>query len=101
MSTRSPKSRTLRSAVVGVPLAAAVVAAAFAGTTGTASAANPKPAANWTSAGHDSHNTRNAASEKILNAKNVKNLKARWTFTAGGDISATPTVVDGVAYVPD
>ncbi|MGX4694696.1 outer membrane protein assembly factor BamB family protein [Streptomyces sp. JNUCC 63] len=101
MSRRSPKSRTLRSAVVGVPLAAAVVAAAFAGTAGTASAADPKSAANWTSAGHDSHNTRNAASEHIVNAKNVKNLKARWTFTAGGDISATPTVVDGVAYVPD
>ncbi|MEU9478767.1 PQQ-binding-like beta-propeller repeat protein [Streptomyces sp. NPDC048191] len=55
----------------------------------------------WTSAGQNIHDTRNAAGEHILNTRNVKNLKPRWIYTAAGSVSATPTVAHGVVYVPD
>ncbi|GAB1340793.1 PQQ-binding-like beta-propeller repeat protein [Streptomyces sp. E-15] len=93
------KSRKLRVAAVGTTLAAVLGTLAYTG------AAQAEPShdstADWTSAGQNTDNTRNAASERILNAHNVKNLKPRWTYTAAGSVSATPTVVDGVAYVPD
>ena len=28
-------------------------------------------------------------------------MTTKWTFTTGGDVSATPTVEDGALYVPD
>ena len=55
----------------------------------------------WASAGQNNHNTRYAATEHTINADNVGNLKPKWTFTTAGDVSATATVVNGVAYVPD
>jgi polyvinyl alcohol dehydrogenase (cytochrome) len=55
----------------------------------------------WASAGQNNHNTRHAATEHTINADNVGSLKPKWTFTTGGDVSATATVVNGVAYVPD
>ncbi|MFD0029717.1 PQQ-binding-like beta-propeller repeat protein [Streptomyces sp. NPDC127172] len=79
-------------------LAAVANTSAYAG---MAEATAPVPLTDWTSAGQNAHNTRDAAAEHILNSKNVRNLKPRWTYTAAGNISATPTVVRGVAYVPD
>ena len=55
----------------------------------------------WASAGQNNHNTRYAATEHTINAGNVGSLKPKWTFTTAGDVSATATVVNGVAYVPD
>jgi polyvinyl alcohol dehydrogenase (cytochrome) len=55
----------------------------------------------WASSGQNNHNTRDAASEHIVNAGNVGKLKPKWTFTTAGDVSAVATVVNGVAYVPD
>ncbi|MDF6043010.1 PQQ-binding-like beta-propeller repeat protein [Streptomyces sp. JH14] len=55
----------------------------------------------WASAGQNNHNTRYAATEHTINSANVGKLKPKWTFTAAGNISATATVVKGVAYVPD
>jgi outer membrane protein assembly factor BamB len=37
--------------------------------------------------------------ETVLNAKNVKNLGVKWTYTTGGSVSSPPVVVDGVVYV--
>jgi polyvinyl alcohol dehydrogenase (cytochrome) len=34
-------------------------------------------------------------------ASDAKNLKLKWTFTAGGEVSARASVVNGVAYFPD
>lgn len=31
----------------------------------------------------------------------MKNIKPKWTFTAGGDVTATPTIYNGRIYVPD
>jgi polyvinyl alcohol dehydrogenase (cytochrome) len=55
----------------------------------------------WQSSGQNNHNTRYAATEHTINAGNVGGLKPEWTFTTAGNVSATATVVNGIAYVPD
>ena len=46
-------------------------------------------------------NTHSNPSEHTLTTKNVSQLKPQWTFTTGGDVSATPTVDSGSVYVPE
>ncbi len=55
----------------------------------------------WPSSGQNNHNTRYAAGEHVIGADNVSQLKPKWVFTTAGDVSATATVVNGIAYVPD
>ncbi len=55
----------------------------------------------WASSGQNNQNTRYAAAEHTIDAGNVGSLKPKWTFTTAGNVSATATVVNGVAYVPD
>jgi polyvinyl alcohol dehydrogenase (cytochrome) len=55
----------------------------------------------WTAAGQNIHNTRAQANERRINKGNVASLKTQWTFTTGGDVSATPTVADDAVYFPD
>jgi polyvinyl alcohol dehydrogenase (cytochrome) len=46
-------------------------------------------------------NWRYQPHEKTINADNAKSLSVKWAAQLAGEISATPAVVDGVAYVPD
>src|SRR5262245_30612381 len=46
-------------------------------------------------------NWRYQPNESQINANNAGSLTQVWATSLGGDISATPAVVDGVAYVPD
>jgi polyvinyl alcohol dehydrogenase (cytochrome) len=55
----------------------------------------------WTSAGQNNHNTRDAAAETIIGPGNVAGLVPRWILTSHGNVAATPTVSNGVVYVPD
>ena len=55
----------------------------------------------WHSAGQDLANTRNQFREFEIGRSNVKDLQMKWTFTTGGDVSATPTVADDLVYFPD
>jgi polyvinyl alcohol dehydrogenase (cytochrome) len=55
----------------------------------------------WESAGGGLPNDRNQPAETILTPANVNSLKPLWTFTTGGDVSATPTVDATAVYVPD
>jgi polyvinyl alcohol dehydrogenase (cytochrome) len=55
----------------------------------------------WASAGQNNHNTHNSATENIINPANAHSLAPKWAFTTAGDVSATPTVVNGTVYVPD
>lgn len=55
----------------------------------------------WSSAGGDRQNTRFAASERKISAANVATLAPTWTFTTGGDVSATPAVDGARVYAPD
>jgi polyvinyl alcohol dehydrogenase (cytochrome) len=55
----------------------------------------------WRVAGQNLANTRSAAGEKQISSSNVGSLAVKWTFTTGGDVSATPTVAGDAVYVPD
>src|ERR1043165_9648461 len=55
----------------------------------------------WHFAGRDLRNSRNSPEEKVIDRRNVSELKPRWVFTTHGHVSATPSVEDGSLYVPD
>ncbi|MEH2373744.1 outer membrane protein assembly factor BamB family protein [Nostoc sp.] len=55
----------------------------------------------WKLGGQNLKNTRNQATERYLKPENVASLSPKWVFTTGGEISATPAVVDGAIYLPD
>ena len=55
----------------------------------------------WTVAGQNVHNTRSQPNERRIGRANVAALKTQWTFSTGGDVSATPTVMGDAVYFPD
>ncbi|AEU38059.1 Pyrrolo-quinoline quinone repeat-containing protein [Granulicella mallensis MP5ACTX8] len=78
----------------------------IAGDFGRAQSVSPTPpsgstSASWQSAGQSLGDNRQQPAETVINATNVQGLKVKWTFTTGGDVSATPTVANGVVYAPD
>jgi polyvinyl alcohol dehydrogenase (cytochrome) len=52
-------------------------------------------------AGQNLDDTHFQAAEHKISPANVGRLAPRWTLTAAGAVSATPTVYDGTVYVPD
>ena len=80
---------------------AGTTAAGAAPATPGARAAARQAVVNWPFAGGNLADTRDAAAEHIISPSTVSTLKPRWTLTTGGDVSATPTVVNGTVYVPD
>lgn len=79
---------------VALATASSVVGVASAGSAG--SGGNQ-----WTTAGGNRENTRNQTSEHVLGVATVGDLGVAWTFTTGGDVSATPAVDGDTVYVPD
>jgi polyvinyl alcohol dehydrogenase (cytochrome) len=57
-------------------------------------------AQDWPMGGQNLNNGRNQPVTTIT-AGNAANLHQKWVFTAGGNIQATPAVVNGVVYFPD
>ena len=55
----------------------------------------------WREGGQNLNNTRYQANERSLRPENVAKLSPKWVFKTGGDISATPAVLDRALYVPD
>lgn len=55
---------------------------------------------NWLNHGGDITNRRYAAGEFKISPKTAPNLRLRWKFFAGNDITATPAVYKGVLYFP-
>src|SRR5438270_4402678 len=55
----------------------------------------------WRIAGQNLNNTWSQPAEHSISPTNVKNLSPKWTFTTGGDVSATPTVDGDAVYFPD
>lgn len=53
----------------------------------------------WLNHGADITNSRSAMDLKI-SPRTVSNLRLRWKFYAGRDISATPALADGTVYFP-
>jgi polyvinyl alcohol dehydrogenase (cytochrome) len=64
-------------------------------------ASGDPPGLSWLLAGQDVSNSRAQPGEHKINANNAKHLAVKWTFTTHGDVSATPTVANGVVYFPD
>ena len=57
--------------------------------------------AQWRVAGQNLGNTRSQPEEHSIRSSNVSNLSPKWSFTTGGDVSATPTVDGDAVYFPD
>jgi polyvinyl alcohol dehydrogenase (cytochrome) len=55
----------------------------------------------WRLGGQNLNNTRSTAGERYLSPENVTHLSPKWVFSAGGELSATPAVVDKTVYMPD
>jgi polyvinyl alcohol dehydrogenase (cytochrome) len=49
---------------------------------------------------HDTSGTRHQPNTQI-SPETAANLRTKWVFTTGGDVSATPTVAGGIVYFPD
>jgi outer membrane protein assembly factor BamB len=71
--------------VIGLALAFAVVSAA------------PALAVDWTQAGRTAGRSGFNGMESVIDATNVANLQAKWTYAAGG-IVGTPVVAGGTVY---
>jgi polyvinyl alcohol dehydrogenase (cytochrome) len=68
---------------------------------GAQSAGAAPPSTSWLFAGNDVTNSRTQPAETKISSNSVGNLAVKWTFTDHGDVSATPTVANGVVYFPD
>ena len=55
----------------------------------------------WSLGGQNLNNTRHQAGERHLSPLNVTQLSPKWVFSAGGELSATPAIVDKTVYMPD
>ena len=85
-----------------VTVIAAVAALVAAGATAAIAQTGPREApGQWSMAGQNIDDTHFQADEHRISPANVGGLAPRWTLTAAGAISTTPTVDDGVVYVPD
>lgn len=96
-------SRKTRIALTGAGLALALTAAAVTGRGDAASAPHPGPVPNidWTVAGHDISNTRDAAGERLLGPTTVSRLTPAWSVSAAGGLSVTPADDGATLYYPD
>ncbi|KAK1418811.1 hypothetical protein QVD17_27958 [Tagetes erecta] len=54
----------------------------------------------WTNHGGDILNRRYAYHETAISPKTVSNLKLKWKFVSGKDITATPTIHNNTIYFP-
>ncbi|KAL3697154.1 hypothetical protein R1sor_011230 [Riccia sorocarpa] len=55
----------------------------------------------WLNHGGDLTNDRWARFEKRISISTVQKLNEKWTFTADSDVTATPSISDGMVYFPD
>ncbi|XP_065879423.1 uncharacterized protein [Euphorbia lathyris] len=55
---------------------------------------------NWLNHGGDIYNRRYAKNEIKISRKTVSQLKLKWKFFTGSNVSATPAIYDGVVYFP-
>jgi polyvinyl alcohol dehydrogenase (cytochrome) len=65
------------------------------------SSAGAAASASWLFGGNDQADSRTQPAETKISAATVGELAVKWTATTHGDVSATPTVANGVVYFPD
>jgi polyvinyl alcohol dehydrogenase (cytochrome) len=85
--------------VIAVVAVASIGGAVLAA--GASASPNPSTNHDWPMRGQNYSDTSSQQGDNLINPANVANLKVKWTYTAHGDTSATPAVVDGAAYLPD
>lgn len=89
-------SMTVRTLAGAVAAAALLVFASSAQAAACAGSAHP--GGEWRGLGGNYSNTRSQAQEKTIGLTDAPTLSPVWTLTAEGDITGTPTVVDGCMY---
>lgn len=77
-----------------------VFAGAFLSVIGLVAQTSPD-SGQWPFMNHDLNNTRSQPAQNRVGTTNVGSLSPKWTFSAGGDISVTPTVSGNAVYFPD
>ncbi|MBA3943549.1 MAG: PQQ-binding-like beta-propeller repeat protein, partial [Herpetosiphonaceae bacterium] len=71
-----------------------------AGSTRPSKSALLDTSGDWSVSGQNLSNTRYQAAEGTIGVHTVGNLAPKWSFTHGGNVTATPAVVGGAVYVP-
>lgn len=61
----------------------------------------PPFGATWTSAGNGPADTHDAPGERLLSPYTIGAVSRRWTFTAKGNVSSTPTVEGDALFFSD
>ncbi len=90
------------SGVTGLGCNSSSPSATTASDGGTATPLNcSADAGDWPMFGQNVCNTRATSSAGSLSPTTASQLAVKWTYTTGGDVSATPAVVGGQIYVPD
>jgi len=91
------RTRHLRTAGLGLSTIAMLAIGAGSG----AQTSTTAGLGGWRIAGRDLNNSRSQQSERQITAADAAQLVAKWVFTTGSDVSATPTVAGNAVYFPD
>src|ERR1700750_178853 len=84
-----------------LPMAALISVLLSVATLTAQSQSVPSRPGQWPIAGQNRNNTWSQPAEHSISPTNVRNLRTKWVFTTGGDVSATPTVDSNAVYFPD
>src|SRR5467141_1939795 len=86
---------------VSLPMAALMSVLVFVVALSAQSQSPESRSGQWRIAGQNLSNTWSQPAEDSISPANVNGLAAKWVFTTGGDVSATPTVDGDAVYFPD
>jgi polyvinyl alcohol dehydrogenase (cytochrome) len=86
---------------VSLPIPALIGVLLLVSTLSAQTQSVPPRSGQWRIAGQNLNNTWSQPAEHLIGPTNVHNLKPKWVFTTGGDVSATPTVDGNAVYFPD
>jgi polyvinyl alcohol dehydrogenase (cytochrome) len=96
------RSKRTRFGVLSAIVAAATAVGVLQPAAGAIAHTTSLPAfGQWPVAGQNLSDTHNQAAEYQVSPANVGKLAPKWTLTTNGNMQGTPTVADGVVYVPD
>jgi polyvinyl alcohol dehydrogenase (cytochrome) len=92
---------SVKNRYVSLPMAALISVLLFVAALSAQSQSDLSRSGQWRIAGQNLNNSWSQPAEHSISPTNVQNLKTKWVFTTGGDVSATPTVDGDAVYFPD
>src|SRR6202030_4212514 len=92
---------SVKNRYVSLPMAALISVLLSVAALSAQSQSDLSRSGQWRIAGQNLNNTWSQPAEHLISPANVNNLKTKWVFTTGGDVSATPTVDGNAVYFPD